>query len=70
MTDTQQHSLDPGRGSDTVDSVLVIGGGVGGMRATFAENVREMTTRLQELGPNPIKGDIQLSTTEQTSKTV
>ncbi len=42
----------------------------GGMGATFAEYVREMTNRLQELGPNPIKGDIQLSTTEQPSKTV
>ncbi len=42
----------------------------GGMGATFAEYVREMTHRLQELGPNPIKSNIQLSTTEQTSKTV
>ena len=42
----------------------------GGMGATFAEYVREMTNRLQELGPNPIKGNIQLSTTEQPSKTV
>lgn len=39
----------------------------GGMGATFAEYVHEMTHRLQELGPNPIKGTIQLSTTEQTS---
>ncbi len=39
----------------------------GGMGATFAENVREMTNRLQELGPNPIKGNIQLSATVQTS---
>ena len=42
----------------------------GGMGATFAECVREMTNRLQELGPNPIKGNIQLSTTAQTSKPV
>ncbi len=27
----------------------------GGMGATFAEDVRKMTSRLQELGPNPIK---------------
>ncbi|MCJ7825886.1 MAG: FAD-binding protein, partial [Anaerolineales bacterium] len=35
MTDTQQISLNPGKGSDTVDSALVIGGGVGGMRAAL-----------------------------------
>ncbi len=35
MTETLQHSLNPSRGSDTVDSVLVIGGGVGGMRAAL-----------------------------------
>ena len=35
MTDTQQHSLNPGKRSDTVNSVLVIGGGVGGMRAAL-----------------------------------
>jgi len=39
----------------------------GGMGATFAENVREMTNRLQALGPNPIKGNIQLSAPVQTS---
>jgi len=42
----------------------------GGMGATFAEHVREMTNRLQELGPNPIKGNIQLSTAEQRTKPV
>ncbi len=42
----------------------------GGMGATFAEYVREMTSRLQELGPSPLKGTIQLSTVEQTSTTV
>lgn len=42
----------------------------GGMGATFAEHIFEMTNRLQELGTNPIKGNIQLSTTEQTSKAV
>ena len=42
----------------------------GGMGATFAEYVREMTNRLQELGPNPIKGNIQLSTAEQRTKPV
>jgi coenzyme F420-reducing hydrogenase delta subunit len=41
----------------------------GGMGATFAEDVREMTSLLQELGPNPIKGNLNFSTTEQTSKT-
>ena len=39
----------------------------GGMGATFAECVREMTDRLEELGPNPIKNKIQLSTAVQTS---
>ncbi len=42
----------------------------GGMGATFAEDVRDMTSRLHELGPNPIKGNLKFSTTEQTSKTV
>jgi coenzyme F420-reducing hydrogenase delta subunit len=42
----------------------------GGMGATFAESVRDMTSRLHELGPNPIKGNLKFSTTEQTSKTV
>ncbi len=42
----------------------------GGMGASFAEHVRDMTSRLQELGPNPIKGNLKFSTTEQTSKTV
>ncbi len=42
----------------------------GGMGATFAEYVREMTDRLQDLGPNPLKGNIQLSTTEQKTEAV
>ncbi|TET95910.1 MAG: hydrogenase iron-sulfur subunit [Anaerolineales bacterium] len=42
----------------------------GGMGATFAECVREMTSRLQELGPNPLKGNIQFSTTELKTKPV
>ncbi len=42
----------------------------GGMGATFAECVREMTSRLQELGPSPLKGNIQLSTTEQKTEAV
>ena len=42
----------------------------GGMGATFAEDVRKMTSLLQELGPNPIKVNLQSSTTEPTSKTV
>jgi coenzyme F420-reducing hydrogenase delta subunit len=42
----------------------------GGMGATFAEDVREMTSLLQELGPSPLKGNIQLSTTEQKTAAV
>lgn len=42
----------------------------GGMGATFAEYVREMTTLLQELGPNPLKGNIQLSTPEHKTEAV
>ncbi|MGB2897503.1 MAG: hydrogenase iron-sulfur subunit [Anaerolineales bacterium] len=42
----------------------------GGMGATFAECVRGMTNRLQELGPNRIKGNIQPSATVQTTKPV
>jgi len=36
----------------------------GGMGASFAEHVREMTSCLQELGPNPIKSNIQLAATD------
>ena len=35
MTEIQQYSLKPGQGSDTIASTLVIGGGVGGMRAAL-----------------------------------
>jgi len=42
----------------------------GGMGATFAEYVRDMTSRLQELGPSPLKDNIQLSTTEQKTEAV
>ena len=35
MTDKQQNGLNLGRASDTVNSALVIGGGVGGMRAAL-----------------------------------
>ena len=35
MTEPQQNGLNLGMASDTVDSVLVIGGGVGGMRAAL-----------------------------------
>ena len=42
----------------------------GGMGASFAEYVRDMTSRLQELGPSPLKGNIQLSTTEQKTEAV
>lgn len=36
----------------------------GGMGATFAQYVREMSSRLLELGPNPIKGMLQSSKVE------
>jgi hypothetical protein len=42
----------------------------GGMGATFAEYVRDMASRLQEFGPSPLKGNIQLSSTEQKTEAV
>ena len=36
----------------------------GGMGATFAQYVHEMSSRLLELGPNPIKGMLQSSKVE------
>ena len=42
----------------------------GGMGATFAEYVRDMTAHLQELGPSPLKGNNQLSTTQQKTEAV